>query len=500
METTVASYNYETIAKEIDRLTDATDFDRLKVYVSQIEAVDPSDALFANGQVFYYLGTAFDTLSCWQYKSQGEQENASFEEYKKKSLFYLRKSIERLETDKEQKQLLLCAYTNYANALDSCCRVIEALRIYRKAIQLHPAFGMAWGNYGRALQFYANTVNDAGHRSELHCFAYQAIKYALGLKDPNMHEGARTYFTKILECYEATGQKESLEAPIVFKPYSMGSGEEQIYREWCLDNHLFLNPLNDLMEKETVFAHDPLVITRCSESNNAATERKHTGVEPPKYFSMLNQLKEEYIYARFLIFEGTERAKEVHYADKNVRITLSSYDYANYSIRLEQIKSAFKILFSIIDQVAFAINSYWSLGYGERQASADNIFKSKRYPKDNTALTALRWSYSEFSDNFYTTENGTERDLKTLRNALEHKYVKIHEYPYNRKLQIEDDDFYHISEEDLTNYALRLLKISREFIMEFTYAIGIKEDKADTADNKIVLPLSVADFDDEWKV
>ena len=65
---------------------------------------------------------------------------------------------------------------------------------------------------------------------------------------------------------------------------------------------------------------------------------------------------------------------------------------------------------------------------------------------------------------------------------------------------MKDDDFYHISEEELTNYALRLLKISREFIMEFTYAIGIEEDKTDTADNKIVLLLSVADFDDEWKV
>lgn len=196
METTVASYNYETIAKEIDRLTDATDFDGLKVYVSQIEAVDPSDALFANGQVFYYLGTAFDTLSCWQYKSQGEQENASFEEYKKKSLFYLRKSIERLETDKEQKQLLLCAYTNYANALDSCCRVIEALRIYRKAIQLHPAFGMAWGNYGRALQFYANTVNDAGHRSELHCICIPSHKICAGIKRPQYARGGSHLFYK----------------------------------------------------------------------------------------------------------------------------------------------------------------------------------------------------------------------------------------------------------------------------------------------------------------
>ena len=499
METDTFSCNCETIAKEIDRLTDATDGDGLKDYVLQIELAVSSNALVTNGAIFYYLGTAFDTLSCWENDSQGGQESTFSVEYKKKALFYLRKSIDLFEADKKQKHLLLCAYTNYANALDSCCRVIEALRIYRKAIQLHPAFGMAWGNYGRALQFYANTVNDTGHRSELHCYAYQAIKYALDLQDPNIHATAYAYFTKILENYNATGQKDLLEASIVFKPYSMGSGEELMYREWCLSNHFFLNPLNDLMEQESAFAHDPLVITRCSEQETATPNGVHTGVEPPKYLAMLNQLKEEYVYARFLVFEGTERSKEVHYADKNVRITLSSYDYANYSIRLEQIKSAFKILFSIIDQVAFAINSYWSLGYGERQASADKVFNSKKYPKDNIALSALLWSYREFSDNFCKSETGSERDLKTLRNALEHKYVKVHEYPDNRKLQMEDDDFYHISEVDLTTYALRLLKISREFIMEFTYAIGIEEDKTDTT-GKTVLPLIVADFDDEWKV
>ena len=41
-----------------------------------------------------------------------------------------------------------------------------------------------------------------------------------------------------------------------------------------------------------------------------------------KCFSMLNQLKEEYIYARFLLFEATKQAREVHYADKNVKIAL----------------------------------------------------------------------------------------------------------------------------------------------------------------------------------
>ena len=56
----------------------------------------------------------------------------------------LLKECEKCET------LLLLIYTNYANSLDACGRVIEALRIYREAIEINPSFGMALGNYGRA--------------------------------------------------------------------------------------------------------------------------------------------------------------------------------------------------------------------------------------------------------------------------------------------------------------------------------------------------------------
>ena len=45
METDTFSCNCETIAKEIDRLTDATDGDGLKDYVLQIELAVSSNAL-----------------------------------------------------------------------------------------------------------------------------------------------------------------------------------------------------------------------------------------------------------------------------------------------------------------------------------------------------------------------------------------------------------------------------------------------------------------------
>ena len=67
----------------------------------------------------------------------------------------------------------------------------------------------------------------------------------------------------------------------------------------CLENHLFLNPLNDLIDMETAFAHDPLTITHYTEGTNERNGDTKRSVEPPKWFAMLNQLKEEYIYSRF---------------------------------------------------------------------------------------------------------------------------------------------------------------------------------------------------------
>ena len=41
---------------------------------------------------------------------------------------------------------------------------------------------MATANYGRALGFYADMVNDPGHDRELHCHTYQAIKASVNVR------------------------------------------------------------------------------------------------------------------------------------------------------------------------------------------------------------------------------------------------------------------------------------------------------------------------------
>lgn len=499
MEKISLSSEYEKIGNEIDKLIMRKEYEKLESFLTKIEASVFTFDLSKCTSIFYYIGTGKSVLAghCNEFKKTDQVLSAM--SYRKQSLFYMRKALTSYKKSNcTNKSLLLSIYTNYANELGACGRVIEALRIYRKAISIYHHFSMIIGNYGRTLNFYANMVNDVNHCKELHCYAYQSIKRSLIIHDPNMHEDAVNYFSELIAKYDSLPTKEYLSYPIVFDEYDLGETEEHDYRIWCLKNHLFLNPLNDLIEQETAFAHDPLTITQFTEY----VDRKEVGSEsnsvPPKWYSMLNQLKEEYIYSRFLCYEGSEKISELHYADKDVKLSYSDYNYINYSIRLEQLKSAFKTLFSIFDQIGFVINEFWKLGFSERTADAAHVFGCKNYPKDNVALSALYWSNCEFSERFGNADSASERDLKVLRNALEHKFVKVHEYDYSGNLQIEDDSFYHISEGELKKHTLRLLELAREWIMELVYAIDIEERKKDKGANAI--ELNIYDFDDKWKV
>ena len=488
----------EKYGKDIDRLIDEKKYAELATYIASVEDYGKTHCTSEYAIIFYYIGTAYSELANYTNKKKTSNYNVSDVEYRRKSLYYFRKAISLLELTEDTKTLFHLIYTNYANSLDACGRVIEALRIYRKAIGLSEDFGMAVGNYGRALKFYANMVNDSGHCKELHCYAYHALKNAISTNDPNMHMAAKHYFERMINTYESRAATELLSTPISYKHYDLGEDEETSYRSWCLENHLFLTPLNDVIECESAFAHDPLTITRYTESvkiEELSLERK---TNPPRWFAMLNQLKEEYIYARYLCYDGSEKIKELHYADKNVKLTLSDFNYVNYSIRLEQIKSAFKILFSVFDKVAFFVNDFWNIGYRERQADAHRVFLSDKLPKTNIALNALYWSYTEFIKDFWPSEDASERNLYILRNALEHKFVKIHEYPNDYKLVIDDDRFYHISEQSLIEQCIRLIELARECIMYLVYAIDIEESKKEKCENAV--SMSILDFEDEWKI
>ena len=107
------------------------------------------------------------------------------------------------------------------------------------------------------------------------------------------------------------------------------------------------------------------------------------------YHGMFNQLKQEYIFARYQHYSCIQVQKKVHFADKDTYLV----DFANfpqYSIRIENLKSAFKILFSLLDKIAFFINTYFNLGIKERDVSFHSIWLEEKKGNSRFILKHLK--------------------------------------------------------------------------------------------------------------
>lgn len=489
--------NAKEVALTVDKYVQEKNFVELERYIDSLRNSLHKCEESMKFALYYYIATGYSELSKEYGRKNVLNQSKCFREL---SFSYYRSSIAALRENQvvegeyvgPQRVMIL---TNYAMALFDCGRAIEAIRVLRTAIKSNPRFAMAQANYGGCLSFYAYLCNTKFDQNILYHHAILSIKKALVLNDPNMYSEAREYFQKISNTYNEKDFNYRINNKINQREANLGrSKEERSYRVWCLQNHLFLTPLNDLLEIDYAFAEDSLTISQCTDTNTK---------EPPKWFAMINQLKQEFVYLRYLYYESLKTRKSPHFADKRVFLTCADYNYANYSVRLEQLKHAFKNIFSIFDQVAFVVNLYWKLGLKDNEASAYNVFKKNKrldeLTKDNWGLQALYWSYREFCEKYNDSSKPYEADLKILRNALEHKFVKVVLLCQNNEPLFQENNFYYIQETTLREYTLRLLELTREWIIELVYAINIEEKKKNSISGERV-ELYVQDFPENWKL
>ena len=429
----------------------------------------------------------------------------------KKQLYCFRKSIRLIETDEYADEkyrpyvlgLKQVLYTNYANLLERCGRKIAAIEQYKKSILINRDFGMANGNLGKAYQHYGMLENDDGHRDLFHYFAYQYLNRALQSHDPNTYSEAKDRFKAAIDQYHPEYIKKVLKIDLSFPQYSYEDLEELSYRNWCLSNGLFLNTLNDLPIIELSFACDVIQLPNMITKIDAK----------PVFHGMFNQIKQEYIYARYLYY-STLGYNEPHFADRETYIK-SYTDYAQYSIRLERLKTAFKTLYGLFDKMSFFLSHYFDLGIKERDINFRSIwhssagrgkgeykFKNVLNPAQNFALSSLYWISKDFFDKYEDSPNPEIRRIKDIRDSLEHKYVKISDGFFDKCIgEYGDGLAFYISDKELYEVTIMLLRILREAIINLSLCVNIAEiPKREAAKDELVLPLYLLDYEDDWKV
>jgi tetratricopeptide (TPR) repeat protein len=395
-------------------------------------------------------------------------------------------------------------FTNLANLLSEVGRFIEAQECWNAALTLQPQFSMALGNRGRGRLWYAKALYDNGHQTVFLRYAIADFDAALsaprdGPLGPDI--SARKGFQKHRDSIRKHLSKAELCKGTRMDEFSLGESEQEIrYRKWCLGNCLFLNPLNDLGH-HSVAAHDILTTPPMVVALG----------EDPHYQGFYNQMKQEFVSARWFHYEGIT-ARTPHFSDKNVTL-YNTLDYPSYALAVEKVKVAFRMAYSLFDKIAFFLNHYLDLRIPEKGVYFKTFWYSAQKRRQglrpefvkcpNWPIRGLFWlSKDLFEDKpgFRECLEPDAQELDAIRNHAEHKFLKLHDGMWQGTApDALAASFYR---RDFDAKALRLLKMARAALIYLSLAIHSEEAKRERGRSKkgVVVPMFLDTWDDQWKV
>ena len=424
-----------------------------------------------------------------------------------KQILYLRRALtspgfETLEARRRCEIL-----TNLGNLLSTLGRFVEARATWTQALVVDPCFWMARGNRGSGLFSYAKTLYDEGHKAVFCLIAYRELTQAIDdvQRYPELgHAAVQEHFLTRRAMIKRGIVPADVEKHYQPHGHALGkSRAEQSYRQWCLRNILFLNPLNDA-DPRSIAANDVLTLPDLTTDLG----------EPPVLIGFFNQLKQEYVTARWHLYAATTE-DGLHFSDREV-VLVNTLDYPSYGLAVETMKLAFRAAYSLFDKIAYFLNAYIKIGLPEKQVNFRNIWREKDNgpvralfdTSENWPFRGLYWlSRDLFDKEIHESAEPEARELYVMRNHLEHKYLKVHEMLLraSEAEEAHDDLFvdtlaYSISRRDLEKKTLRLLQLSRAALIYL--ALGMHQEERQRKKRRgpgLVAPMFLPTLEDDWK-
>lgn len=438
----------------------------------------------------YFLGNA------WSYVQQLRHPDTNFafeSDEVDKQIIYYRKALD-LMRNLDDKYIICQILTNLGNLFSHIGRIVEAQEYFNLCLDIDNQFGMAIGNRGFGLFHYARVIHEPTHQFIFMQYARRDLLKSSILND--VYQEAQHAFYKTAKHIESAFPVEILDDFKDFDNCYEGLENEEIdYRQWCAENRLFINPLNDVLTNSIV-AHDclftPSVVLKFDEK--------------PIYQTIFNQLKQEYVSARFLFYESLF-TDSVHFSDKGVTL-MDALDYSAYSLSVEKTKIAFRVCYSIFDKIAYFINLYLKLENPPDRVTFRNIWYNKLQKNqgvneiiaqsDNWALRGLYWLSKDLYDKeFETTIEPQAKEIATIRNYMEHKSFKVVE-SFNQEWS-KKTETYEIDRDLFAEKTIKVIKLSRSALMYLSFMIYEEESKRETNRKGTTLPMEFNYIRDEYK-
>ena len=195
---------------------------------------------------------------------------------------------------------------------------------------------------------------------------------------------------------------------------------------------------------------------------------------------------------------------EIHPSYENEKLFLvNTLDFVRYSGSVEKIKTAFRVSFSVLDSIAFLMNSYFS-------CEAKKVSFSSRWIKDhfknkesNYFIDALYWLACDLTDNQDLTGDRTKwkapnpsaAEIREIRNAIEHSWLRVAE-PHRPAWNVTSDFAHLVTPDELEKQTLFVLKLVRAAMFYLSMAVSYNERNKPDSDSLIAtMPVFMVDDD-----
>lgn len=368
---------------------------------------------------------------------------------------------------------------NLANAYELLGRNIEALELYDNAIKISPEFGLALGNKGIALKYYARLTggNWSMHYKIAHDLMLKAINNGV------YKEAEHIFLKQIADIEKHINTNINSECKMDYNNVNLNfkTDFEKFYIEFNIKNRLYLNLCNQC-QKCNYALGDDIHISKMIEDVGTSLE------DSPflKLSSFLNEIKQNYITARFLLIQSQFRDKNLTFVDNNVKI-INTLNYAQHNVYIQLLKFSYKNMFDILDKIAILLNEYLKLGKDERRIDFNNIWykegdrsrsklNSKIYALKDLNLNALFNIYLDLESS--KNRKGRLFYLSNIRNAVTHRFLEVYS-----EFSCSDE---RINENYLVEKTIEISKIVRNSIIYLLSFIDSREsEKERQIGNKI---------------
>lgn len=208
-----------------------------------------------------------------------------------------------------------------------------------------------------------------------------------------------------------------------------------------------------------------------------------------------------------------------HYSDRDVKL-VNTLDYPVYSRWIEEVKTAFRVAYSLFDKTAYFLNDYFELGIPERRVKFMTLWyeglkrekglRIELTSRKNIALQALFWVSRDLyePDEYQELLEPEAQKLADIRNHIEHKYLKVLEHEPGPPPQADslmrglaDTLAYSVGQTEFQDKTLRLLQLARSTLIYLVHAVYLEERQreAEHGDDGLIMPMYLDEYEDDWK-